>query len=192
MYSTAAEFSIFLFSLIRDGKTAVKTAHFQRCRLRFFRSQECGTVQRSRLLIFRSLRGRGRRCLFRLLGLARFWGQDEILDVDAGGPSLALLLPLDQADTVLVQFPEQLRGLVLPAAHKVHGVLLGEINVNAPVAVHPAVFDGQPHAVQQEAVEDLGLNGNALIPGVGQQGLGDSVKAVLFRFVAVVVVQIQI
>mgnify|MGYP006922417070 CR=1 FL=1 len=46
--------------------------------------------------------------------------------------------------------------------------------------------------VMEKAVEDLGLNGNALIPGVCQQGLGDTVKAVLFRFVAVVVVQIQI
>ena len=39
------QFSIFLFSLIRGGKAAVLTAHFQRCRLRKFRSQECGTVQ---------------------------------------------------------------------------------------------------------------------------------------------------
>ena len=39
--------SIFLFSLIRGGKTVIKTARFQRCRLRFFRSQECGTIQRS-------------------------------------------------------------------------------------------------------------------------------------------------
>ena len=69
---------------------------------------------------------------------------------------------------------------------------MGEVDVDALIAVHPAVFDGQPHAVQQEAVEDLCLNGNALIPGICQQGLGDAVKAVLFRFVAVVVVQIQI
>ena len=106
-------------------------------------------------------------------------------------PSLALLLAFDQADAVLVQLPEQLRGLVLAAAHEVHSVLLGEVDVDALIAVHPAVFHRQPHTVQQEAVEDLGLNGNALIPGVGQQGLGDTVKAVLFRFVAVVVVQIQ-
>ena len=71
-------------------------------------------------------------------------------------------------------------------------VLLGEVDVDALIAVHPAVFDGQPHAVQQEAVEDLCLNGNTLITGVCQQGLGDAVETVLLRFVAVVVVQIQI
>ena len=65
-------------------------------------------------------------------------------------------------------------------------------DVDALIAVHPAVFHRQPHTVQQKAVEDLGLNGNALIPGVCQQGLGDTVETVLFRFVAVVVVQIQI
>ena len=38
---------------------------------------------------------------------------------------------------------------------EVHSVLLSEVDVDAPVAVHPAIFDGQPHPVQQKAVEDL-------------------------------------
>ncbi len=122
------------------------TARFRRCRLRFFRI----------------LSGRGRRRFFRLLRLARLQGQDEVFNVNPRGPSLTLLLPLDQANAVLVQFPEQLCSLVLAAAHEVHGILLGEVDVDAPVAVHPAVFHRQAYTVHQEAVEDLGLNGNAL------------------------------
>ena len=126
-----------------------------------------------------------------MLRLAWFREQDEVLDIDAGGPSLALLLLFDQANAVLVQFPEQLRGLVLAAAHQGHSVLLREIDVDVLITVHPAVFDGQAHTVQQEAVKDLGLDGNAFITGVGEQGFGDAVKAVLVRFSAVVV-QVQI
>ena len=125
------------------------------------------------------------------MGLVEFRGQGEVLDVDPGGSALALLLALNQADAALVQLPEQPGGLVLAAGHQVHGVLLGEIDVDPPLLVHPAVLDGQAHAVQQEAVQNLGLNGNALEAGIGEQGLGDAVEAVLFRLRAIVVVQIQ-
>ena len=99
---------------------------------------------------------------------------------------MALLFALDQADAALVQLPEQPGGLVLAAAHQRHGVLLGKVDVDTAVLVHPPVADRQAHAVQQEAIEDLGLDGNSLVAGIGEQGLGDAVKAVLFGFGAVV------
>ena len=188
-----APLSFFLLSLIRGGKTALLTAFFQRSRLRKNRSLRGSLSQRlwSRLLIFRSLRslrhGEGRHGKPWLWGLAGSRRQDEVLDVDAGGAALALLAALDEADAV--QLPEQLGGLVLAAAQHGHGVLLGEVDVDAPVAVQPPVADGQAHAVQHEAVEDLGLDGHALVAAVCQQGLGDAVEAVLLRLAAVVVIQ---
>ena len=55
------------------------------------------------------------------------------------------------------------------------------------IAVHPAIADRQPHAVQQQTMEDLGIDGHALIPGIGENRFGDAVEAVLLRLVAVVV-----
>ena len=85
----------------------------------------------------------------------------EPLDIELGGAALALLDTLDQTNTLLVvQLGQQLHGLVPSAAHIPAYLVHGVVDIDAPTIIILAIFRGQAHAVQQQAVQQLCVRGN--------------------------------
>ena len=76
--------------------------------------------------------------------------------------------------TSLVQLGKQLHCLVTPAAEIVGNFFDCVINEHAPVLVVPAVFLGQPHAVKQQAIQQLCFDGYVFESLVRNQQAGDA------------------
>ena len=111
---------------------------------------------------------------------------EQPLDIYPGGLALALLLPLDQTDALAgVQPGQQPHGLVPPAVQIAAYLVYSVVNVDAPSIVVPFVFDGQAHTVKQHPIEQLGVRGQVLKPGVGDKLAGDTEIGKLHRLVAV-------
>ena len=54
--------------------------------------------------------------------------------------------------------------------------------VDASTLVRPAVFGGEVHPVEQQAIEHFGVGGNRLVFFLCKQNLWDFVKDIAFRF----------
>ena len=87
-------------------------------------------------------------------GLGRYGAGDEAFNIDFGGAALPLLDPLNEAETFLasVQFCQEPDRLFMAAVQVLLYLVQGVIDEHTPHIVIPAVFGGQAHAVQQEAV----------------------------------------
>lgn len=62
----------------------------------------------------------------------------------------------------LFQFPEQFGSLVVCAAQCIHHFLHRKNDIHPSLLIQPSVFHRQPHAVQQDAVQRLGISGQVL------------------------------
>ena len=110
----------------------------------------------------------------------------KILNIDHGGLPQALALALDEPEAL--QLPHEGGGPVVPATEELLHILLDEIDEYPAQAVQPAVFDGQPHPVQHQAVKGGRLQGEL----AAEEGLGDPVKTKLRCLVSVKVIQIEL
>lgn len=100
---------------------------------------------------------------------------------------LALSLPdaLDQADTALaVQLGKHLCRLFALTVEDFHRFFYGVVDVDVAFLVEPAVFNGQAHAIEHRAVEELGVGGDGSQPLVGRQQLRDAVEGKLVGLMA--------
>ena len=96
---------------------------------------------------------------------------------------------LNQTGTLcLIQLCQQLHRLVTSAAKIVGNFFDCVINEHAPVLVVPAVFLGQPHAVKQQAIQQLCFDGYVFESLVRNQQAGNTEVAELFRFVAIEII----
>ena len=87
-------------------------------------------------------------------------GGGKLFDVDFGRAALALLDALDQANALAgIQLGQQLDGLIMPAVQVGLYLVQRVVNINTAQLVIPAVSGGQAHAVQQQAVQQLGVRG---------------------------------
>ena len=51
-----------------------------------------------------------------------------------------------------VQLYQQFGGLVMPAVQIILYLIKGVLDIDTPQIIIPAIFSGQPHAVQQKAI----------------------------------------
>jgi len=63
------------------------------------------------------------------------------------------------------------------------------IDIDTALVVVPAVFSGQPYAVKEKAIEQLGVGRQLLELFAGDKLAGDTVERKLIAFVAVMIVK---
>ena len=100
---------------------------------------------------------------------------------------LALSLPdaLNQTDAALaVQLGKHLCRLFTLAVEDFHRLFYGIVDVDVAFLVEPAVFNGQAHAVEHSAVEELCVGGDGSQPLVSGQQLWDTVERKLVGLMA--------
>ena len=66
------------------------------------------------------------------------------------------------------------------AAELLTNFLHREVNIDTLVFVHPAVFDGQAHAVKHHAIEQFGIGGYIFEMRLRHQDLRDTEERILF------------
>ena len=88
----------------------------------------------------------------------RFWqSRRKVLDVDQAGSAQTTAFALDEVHAL--QFPEQLDRFVFGTAERFLHFPDGVNDIHPPLLVQPAIFYGQAHAVQQDAVQCPGIRG---------------------------------
>lgn len=113
----------------------------------------------------------------RLNGLRWYPAAGKPFDIDFCGAALALFDTLNQTATLVgIQLGQQLDRLFMPAIQVGLYLVEGIIDENAALVVVPAVLGGQSHAVQQEAVQQLGVGGQLLELVAGNQLAGDTLE----------------
>ena len=91
--------------------------------------------------------------------------------------------------TKFFKLPQQLRRFVVCATQCPLDILDREDDEHPVLLVQPAVFHGQAHAIQQDAVERLGIRGQALEPWLLKKSLGNAVERKQFSGLSVKVVK---
>ena len=74
------------------------------------------------------------------------------------------------------QLPHQLAGFFLAAAQRLAHRGDGVVEIGAALLVLPAASQREAQAIQQQGVEQLRVGGDAAIPRIVDQCLGDAVK----------------
>ena len=98
-----------------------------------------------------------------------FRRSSKVLDVNEIGLAEALPLALNKP-AFLIQFIQQLHGLLRSTGKCVHDILDGIDDIHAPLLIQPAILGRQTHAIKEQAVEDFGLCRNVLEPAVRMGG----------------------
>ena len=110
---------------------------------------------------------------------ATYLRQIEVEKIDFRRSAKPLLDPPNEANAFgTVQLREQLDRLIRLAA-ELFARLQRKVDIHMDIIVHPAVFHGQAHAVQHEAVQQLRVGGEPSKVRLGDQELGDAEKGVL-------------
>ena len=106
------------------------------------------------------------------------WTQSrEVLEVYPRRLALPLSDALDQTDAAFgVQFGKHLCRLFALAVKDFHRFFYGIVDVDVAFFVQPAVFNGQAHAVEHSAIEELCVGGDGSQPLIGRQQLWDAVE----------------
>ena len=109
---------------------------------------------------------------------ATYLRQIEAENIDFRRSAQPLLDPPYEAHAFgTVQLREQLDRLIRLAAELFARLLQRKVDIHMAIIVHPAVFHGQAHAVQHEAVQQLRVGGEPSKVRLGDQELGDAEKA---------------
>jgi len=96
----------------------------------------------------------------------------KVLDINQAGSAQTTAYALDEVE--LLQFPEQLDRLVFGTAEGFLHFPDGVNDIHSPLLIQPAVFCGQAHAVQQDAVQCPGIGGELPETAILEQCLWDA------------------
>ena len=112
-------------------------------------------------------------------------------DIDFRWAALALPNTFNQPKTVfpVVQLHQHPGGLVVAAVQILLYLVQRVVDIDAPLLIVPAVLGRQAHAVQQQAVQQLGVRRQALEAVPGDKLAGDAVERKLIALVTVVVIK---
>ena len=102
-----------------------------------------------------------------------FWqARGKVLDVDHAGSAQTTAFTLDEVD--ILQLPEQLDRFVFGTTEGFLHFPDGVDDIHPALLVQPAVLDRQAHAVQQDAVQRPGIDGELLEAVVLEQCFRDA------------------
>ena len=127
-------------------------------------------------------------------GLRRYGAGGEAFDMDFGGAALPLLDPLNEAETFLagVQLRQEPDSLLVAAVQVLLYFIQGIVDEHTSHIVIPAVFGGQAHTVQQEAVQEFCVCGQLFERLPGNELPGNTVESKLIALVAIVIIEVHV
>lgn len=127
-------------------------------------------------------------------GLRRYGAGGEAFDIDLSGAALPLLDPLNEAEAFLagVQLCQEPDRLFMAAVQVLLYLVQGVVDEHTPHIVIPAVFGGQAHAVQQEAVQEFCVCGQLFERLPGNELPGNTVESKLIALVAIVIIEVHV